>query len=84
MTGIGALDYFRQAADIRLERANNRYYLAQAGLNVALNVVLIPAFGPLGAALATGTSIVFSSVLLLLSVVRKLNIDPTVLGWIRP
>ncbi len=28
LTGIGALDYFRQAADIRLERVNNRYYLA--------------------------------------------------------
>jgi len=60
-----------------------RGLLIAAGVNVALNAALIPAFGPLGAAFATGASIVLWNALMLHSVVRKLNVDPTLFGRTR-
>ena len=54
--------------------------LAVAALvNVALNTALIPPFGPLGAAYATGASIILWNSILLRSVITKLNINPTIL-----
>jgi O-antigen/teichoic acid export membrane protein len=49
-------------------------------VNVALNAVLIPAFGTMGAASATAVSILLWHALLLYGVVRHLNVDPTLLG----
>ncbi len=48
--------------------------------NVALNAVLIPAHGAVGAALATGTSLVLWNLVLLGQVRRRLGLDPSALG----
>lgn len=47
---------------------------------VAANVVLIPALGPLGAAVAYSSALVLWNVLLLRAVRRILQLDPTALG----
>jgi len=49
-------------------------------VNVALNAALIPLFGMLGAAYATGASLVLLNALSLYGVVRHLHVDPTLLG----
>jgi O-antigen/teichoic acid export membrane protein len=51
-------------------------------LNVALNASYIPIWGIEGAAFATATSNVLSSLLMLRFVYKKLGIQPTVLGKI--
>lgn len=51
-----------------------------AGLNIALNAFLIPAFGIEGAAIATATSTVVWNSLLAFWVYKKLGIYPTALG----
>lgn len=48
--------------------------------NVALNAILIPAFGVNGAAMATGASIVLWNGTLLVLCLRILKINPTVVG----
>jgi len=48
--------------------------------NVALNAVLIPAHGTVGAALATGASLVLWNLVLLWQVRRRLGLDPSALG----
>lgn len=56
---------------------------ATAALNLILNWLLIPRYGSMGAAIATGTSLGVQHVLMLTYVVRRLRIDPTALsaGW---
>ncbi|XEG73677.1 oligosaccharide flippase family protein [Pseudomonas sp. abacavir_1] len=49
-------------------------------LNVLLNTLLAPYYGGIGAAVATCSSILFSRIILLLQVRRRLDIRPTVLG----
>ncbi len=49
-----------------------------AGINVALNALLIPRYGVEGAAIATSTSIVIRNVLLSIRVRQKLDISPTI------
>jgi O-antigen/teichoic acid export membrane protein len=49
-------------------------------VNLVLNAVLIPPLGMAGAALATGTSTIVWNGLLIVHVLRRLGIDPTVLG----
>lgn len=51
------------------------------GLNIILNAVLIPEFGPMGAAIASSTSLVFSQLILWLWVRRILHIRPSGLGF---
>ena len=53
-----------------------------AGINVALNALLIPRYGVEGAAIATSTSIVIRNILLSIQVRQKLNISPTIFGKI--
>lgn len=52
-------------------------------LNIGLNFILIPNFGILGAALATGTSIVLTNFLALLIVYRKLGIISIYIPFIK-
>jgi O-antigen/teichoic acid export membrane protein len=48
--------------------------------NIALNLVLIPRYGILGAAIATTTSMMLWNGILVFEVWSKLEIDPTVFG----
>ena len=50
------------------------------GINLALNSMLIPAYGMLGAASGTVASIAFSSLMLYLLVRRKLGVNAFILG----
>ncbi|MGH8401072.1 MAG: polysaccharide biosynthesis C-terminal domain-containing protein, partial [Gammaproteobacteria bacterium] len=50
-------------------------------LNITLNAVLIPHFGPEGAAIASGTSLVFAQMLLWQWVRRHLRIRPSGFGF---
>ncbi|MCA9106850.1 MAG: polysaccharide biosynthesis C-terminal domain-containing protein [Planctomycetales bacterium] len=52
-----------------------RILLFSASMNIALNLLLIPAFGALGAAIATGTSIITWNILAWLAVKMRLGID---------
>jgi O-antigen/teichoic acid export membrane protein len=59
--------------------------LAAGGVaNVVLNAVLIPLFGPLGAALATGISTVCCNLAMVVRSLTALRINPTLLGLIWP
>ena len=49
-------------------------------LNIALCALLIPGWGPSGAASATAASIVLINVLFMIAVVKKLRIRPTIFG----
>lgn len=49
-------------------------------LNIVLNLVLIPRLGPEGAAIATGTSIVFAQVLMWYWIRRHLHLRPSAFG----
>lgn len=51
-----------------------------AAANLVLNAALIPAFGAVGAAAATGLSLVLWNVLLLRRSRRRVGVDPSVLG----
>ena len=55
---------------------------ATAGLNLALNIWLVPKFGLDGAATATSTCLVTSSLLFYIAARRRLDIDISV--WARP
>lgn len=73
-TGLGAqtlymTGYQRDAALIMA---------ASAGINVALNATLIPRFGILGAAIATGTSLVLFRLAVAATIYRRLGIVSTV------
>jgi len=54
-----------------------------AVLNVILNTLLIPRLGMLGAAIATASTMIVWNVALLMSVARRLNLNPTVLSVFR-
>lgn len=62
------------------ERDAARGFAAAAVVNVALNALLIPALGLVGAALSTGTSLVAWNVLLVRRLEVRLGVDSTVLG----
>ncbi|ADZ68606.1 MatE family [Polymorphum gilvum SL003B-26A1] len=55
-------------------------YAGVFGLNVVLNVALIPMFGLIGAALATAAAIFFEAVALSLASRRKLGVTPFILA----
>lgn len=61
---------------------------ATAALNLGLNWILIPRYGSMGAAIATGTSLGVQHVLMLIFVVRRIHVDPTAFSgvwkWLRP
>jgi len=51
--------------------------------NLVMNALLIPPFGTWGAVAATATAMVFRSLWMLVTVVRRLGVDPTPLGALR-
>jgi O-antigen/teichoic acid export membrane protein len=53
-------------------------------INVILNLVLIPRWGATGAAIATASSGLLAAVLMVVWIVKKLRIDPTLVGITRP
>jgi O-antigen/teichoic acid export membrane protein len=55
-----------------------------ATLGVALQALLIPRFGILGAASATTLTLVFWNVVLAWFVFRRMRLDPTVFSMLRP
>ncbi len=63
-----------------LERDTVRATAVAAGANVALSIMLIPWFGPLGAAASTVASLSIWKVVLWNTVRRKLGVDSSVLG----
>lgn len=65
------------------ERENLRGLIVSTLLNVVLNALLIPWFGIVGAAAATGISIVAWNILFWRSVHRRLNIESTPLYFLR-
>jgi O-antigen/teichoic acid export membrane protein len=64
------------------EKLTFRSQLFAVIFNIILNFILIPAFGMVGAAIATAAAIVISNLLLVLFVWRKLGFNPTVFGRI--
>ena len=54
-----------------------------AGLNVVLNAVLIPRYGLTGAAAATGTTLALQNVVMLVHVIKRLGVNPTILGALK-
>lgn len=62
------------------ETASARGLWQTAALNIVLNAGLIPLYGMVGAAIATGLSVVLWNVLLYRQVRRRLGISPTALG----
>jgi O-antigen/teichoic acid export membrane protein len=52
-------------------------------LNIILNLLLIPPYGIVGASIASGTSVIFLNVLLLLRVYRLLKMHPYNLKFVR-
>jgi O-antigen/teichoic acid export membrane protein len=50
-----------------------------AGANIALNALLVPSFGALGAALATSASLILWNAGMLAVVLRRLGLNPTIL-----
>jgi len=54
-----------------------------AALNILLNVLLIPAHGMLGAAIATGVATVFWNIAMSIYVIRSLDLNPTVFSLFR-
>jgi len=59
------------------ERYTVRGVALAAVTNIVLNVVLIPIYGMVGAAIATGVSLALWNVLLRYYVLKKLNIEPS-------
>lgn len=51
-----------------------------AVINIILNYLLIPKYGAIGAAMGTGTAILFKNFLLWFRVYKRLNIDSSILG----
>ena len=54
---------------------------AGAALNVLLCIVLIPAYGEVGAAIAAATSLIVSNVIMVVACRRRLGLDSTPIGW---
>ena len=53
-------------------------------LNIVLNYLLIPAYGIIGAAMASGISVIILNLLFLITVYRTLKMQPYTLDFIRP
>lgn len=51
------------------------------GVNIALNATLIPKWGMEGAAVATGISIVIWNLVMIWFIRKRIDIDPTVIGY---
>ncbi len=62
------------------ERITARTIMCAALLNAVLNALLIPRFGPYGAAAASAATVVFSQSVLAYHVRRKVGVDSTILG----
>ncbi|MEN0064696.1 MAG: oligosaccharide flippase family protein [Myxococcota bacterium] len=62
------------------ERELGGWSILSAGLSIALNGLLIPQFGLVGAALATGTVLVVINAILVVRVRQLLGLDSTVFG----
>ncbi|MGV8996092.1 MAG: oligosaccharide flippase family protein [Parvibaculaceae bacterium] len=56
-------------------------YFAAAALNIILNLILVPYFGLIGAAIATAIAIMMSSLWLYISVRKRLGISAFVFGF---
>ena len=56
---------------------------ACAALNIALNATLIPTYGLTGAAVATAVSNVFWSIIVLIYVMHRVEINPTIFARIK-
>jgi O-antigen/teichoic acid export membrane protein len=66
------------------ERDTARGVAVGAGVNVLLNLLLVPSFGLLGAAVATAVSLVTWNVLLWFAVRRRLGVDSSAVGRLAP
>ena len=55
------------------------HFGSAAALNIGLNVLLVPPFGAMGAAVATAVSMVAWNLAMLTFVVRRLRLNSTVL-----
>lgn len=62
------------------ERLVFRALLVAVAVNIALNYLLIGAYGMTGAAFATGTSLLLVNVIFVVIIRRKVEIRPTILG----
>ncbi|MEM7083792.1 MAG: flippase [Pseudomonadota bacterium] len=65
----------------RHERDTARAILAGTGVNTVLNLILIPAFGLIGAAAATALSTVVWNIMMSYSVYHRLDIMPGPIDW---
>ncbi|MDT8283068.1 MAG: flippase [Gammaproteobacteria bacterium] len=65
------------------EKLTFRSQLFAVIFNVLLNIILIPFFGIVGAAVATAVAIVISNSFLVFHVWKKLGFNPTVFGYIK-
>jgi O-antigen/teichoic acid export membrane protein len=63
------------------ERVNAVVTGVGAILNLILNFLLIPIYGPMGAALATGFTSIIANVILAIIVYRRLGINSTILSY---
>jgi O-antigen/teichoic acid export membrane protein len=52
--------------------------VVSAGLNIGLNIFLIPAYGLIGAALATAGSMIFWNFAMVVLTKKRLKINPTI------
>lgn len=57
-------------------------FVISTSLNIAGNLILIPAYGTVGAAIATGFSVLVWNFACWIVIYRKLNIDATVFGFL--
>jgi len=64
--------------------AAGKVVAGSAALNLILNLLLIPAWGIVGASIATASALAVSHTLLGIYVWRKLRLNPTAVGRLRP
>lgn len=76
--GTGSVGWLLQVSGN--ERACARVFLGAAAVNLVLNLVLIPRFGMLGSAIATGIANVIRNLVMLQVVRQLLGADPSVWG----
>ena len=78
---VGPVGFLLLLAD--QQRLAMRVMCASLVLNIGLNLLLIPQYAMLGAAVATAISIVFWNVVMWWCVRRKLTLEPSILGLIK-
>lgn len=66
------------------ERQAMWIFAASTAIVIVLNLVLVPLFGALGAALATAAGMASWNIPIVLFLRRHLQVDPSLLGWLRP